>query len=183
MTYIFPSFKIHPARGWFYYPFFHMRHRTLLRACYLAAKSSIWEPCLPTLEQPVQLNPPPFVPVHYHAGFYGCHRVVEGEVSDRLNGKLIIIIIIGPVHSTHIPNYTEDGTHPAVAAPDLSHAWHEEHEVLPKSSSCELHVGGSIAQGFYSRFLPEGGKTETKPNKTHWIPRPNLHLCLYKWQG
>lgn len=57
--------------------------------------------------------------MHYRGSFYSHHRVVEGEISDRLNGKLIIIIIIGPIHNTHIPNYIEDCTHPAVAVSDL----------------------------------------------------------------
>lgn len=60
--------------------------------------------------------------MYYHASFYDHPRVVEGEVSDRLNGKLIIIIIIGPIHNTHIPNYTQDFTHPAVPVPDLFYA-------------------------------------------------------------
>lgn len=77
---------------------------------------------MPKFNLPVQLNPPPPVPLHYHASFYGRHRVVEGEVSDRLNGKLIIISIIGPIHNTHIPNYTEDCTGPAAAVPHLFYA-------------------------------------------------------------
>lgn len=77
---------------------------------------------MPKFKLPVQLNPPPFVPMHYHARFYGRHRVVEGEVSDRLNGELIIIIVIGPIYNTHIPNYTKDSTRPAVTVPDLFYA-------------------------------------------------------------
>lgn len=64
----------------------------------------------------------PLCLMYYHASFYDHPRVVEGEVSDRLNGKLIIIIIIGPIHNTHIPNYTQDFTHPAVPVPDLFYA-------------------------------------------------------------
>jgi len=70
----------------------------------------------------MQLSPPPFVPMHYRASFYGRHRVVEGEVSDRLNGELIIIIIIDPIHNTHIPNYTEVCSRPALAVPDFFYA-------------------------------------------------------------
>lgn len=34
-------------------------------------------------------------------------RVGQGEGSERLNGKLIIIIVTGPVQNTHIPSYSE----------------------------------------------------------------------------
>lgn len=90
---------------------------------------------MPKFNLPVQLNPPPPVPLHYHASFYGRHRVVEGEVSDRLNGKLIIISIIGPIHNTHtfqiIPR-TALVLQPPFLTYFMHEPWHEdskEHKV------------------------------------------------------
>ena len=95
---------------------------------------------------PVQLNPPPFVPMHYHASFYGHHRVVEGEVSDRLNGKLIIVIIIGPIHNTHIPNYTKDWTCPAVTVPDFMHEPQHEESKEHKAQNPEPNPKDQLLQ-------------------------------------
>lgn len=88
---------------------------------------------MPKFKLPMQLNPPPFVPVHYHASFYGHHRVAEGEVSDWLNGKLIIIIIIGPIHNTHtfqiIPR-TALVEQPLFLTYFMHEPWHEESKEL-----------------------------------------------------